>query len=72
MAINKKHDKEIDQLQKRAENYRIVQEPETSDLWRHFGVTTNDFMLFDHCGYLVAYLCYPRNLLLEESGRYRV
>lgn len=68
VGINKKEDKNIGFLERRA-TYKIYQEPPTSDIWKQFGIKTNDFLVFDRCGFLVGCLSYPGNLLLEAKGR---
>lgn len=68
VGINKKEDKNIGFLRRRA-SYKIHQEPLTGDIWKQFGIKTNDFLVFDRCGFLVGCLNYPSNFLLEGRGR---
>lgn len=68
IGINKKDDEGIRHLRRRA-SYRIHQEPAESDIWKTFGVSTNDFLFFDHCGFVVGHLKYPCNRIKAMKGR---
>jgi hypothetical protein len=68
MAINKKNDSEIRHLRRKAQ-FDVYQEPEESNVWDELRVATNDFIIFDHCGYMVGSATFPNNFLLRQKGR---
>ncbi len=68
MAINKKNDSEIRHLRRKAQ-FDVYQEPEESNVWDELRVATNDFIIFDHCGYMVGSVTFPNNFLLRQKGR---
>lgn len=69
MAINRKNDSGIRHLRRRAA-FDVYQEPKESNVWNDFRVNTNDFIVFDHCGYMVGSSTFPSNFLWKQTGRY--
>ena len=68
MAINRKNDSEIRHLRRKAD-FDVYQEPQDSNFWEELKVGTNDFVILDHCGYMVGSTSFPNNSLLKQKGR---
>ncbi|XP_028394527.1 selenoprotein Pb-like [Dendronephthya gigantea] len=68
MAINRKNDSGIRHLKRRAA-FDVYQEPKESTFSSELGINTNDFIIFDHCGYMVGSSTFPSNFLWKQKGR---
>lgn len=68
MAINRHNDSGIRHLRRRAK-FDIYQEPTGGNIWKELHISTNDFIIFDHCGYMVGFITFPSNYLWNAKGR---
>ena len=68
MAINRKNDSGIRHLRRKAK-FDVYQETLESNVLDEFTVGTNDFIILDHCGYMVGSSTFPQNFLLNQKGR---
>ena len=69
MAINRKNDSGVRHLRRKAK-FDVYQETVESNIWDELTVGTNDFIILDHCGYMVGSSIFPKNFLLNQKGRY--
>ena len=68
MAINKNNDSGFRHIRRKAK-FDVYQETAESNIWNELTVGTNDFIILDHCGYMVGSSIFPNNFLLKQKGR---